>query len=481
MSRGRRLLAGPSRWRPAGLALAALAAGSCAHYEPRPIDPAATAQAWSNRSLQDEALHRFIATAAPDSSAPWPRPAWDLDQLTLAAIFSRPSLAVARAQWEVARAGITTANERPNPSVTAGATYNSTTPPPWIPAISFDMPIETAGKRRHRRHEAQAVAAAAQWAWVGQIWQVRTEVRTALLGIFAAREHARLADDGLRAQAEVVRLLEGQLAAGAVAAAEITPARIALSQARLAKAQVGQEAAAAQAALADAVGVPVTALARVHLSFAGLDRFPALETAAATERAATLNRADLRGALAEYAASQAALQGAIAAQYPDIHLGPGYEFDQTDHKWTLSVTLPLPLMNRNQGPIAEARARRQLAATRFLEIQASALNAVDLALETFRTAAAQAQVVDALQQEAQHRLDSARAMARAGEADPLTVAGAVVERSNIAVMRLDALVKAQEALGRLEAATQSPRTLPDRVLATATAPAPNLAKESHEP
>ena len=64
-------------------------------------------------------------------------------------------------------------------------------------------------------------------------------------------------------------------------------------------------------------------------------------------------------ALAEYAASESALQVQIARQYPDIHLRPGYELDQNKNKWQLGVSMDLPILNQNQGPIAEAKAKRE--------------------------------------------------------------------------------------------------------------------------
>ena len=82
-------------------------------------------------------------------------------------------------------------------------------------------------------------------------------------------------------------------------------------------------------------------------------------------RLAALNRSDILGALADYAASQSALQLEIARQFPDMHIGPGYLLDQTDNKWTLGATLTLPVLNQNQGAIAEAKARREEMAARF--------------------------------------------------------------------------------------------------------------------
>ena len=42
---------------------------------------------------------------------------------------------------------------------------------------------------------------------------------------------------------------------------------------------------------------------------------------------ALLGRSDILSALADYAASQAALQLAVAKQYPDVHLTPGYSWN----------------------------------------------------------------------------------------------------------------------------------------------------------
>ena len=59
----------------------------------------------------------------------------------------------------------------------------------------------------------------------------------------------------------------------------------------------------------------------------------------------------------------------------------------------------------------------------------------------------------------QKQLDSVHAQAQAGEAEPLTLANAEAEFATGAQSQLDALVKAQEALGQLEDAVQSPLTL----------------------
>src|SRR5262249_6302436 len=93
------------------------------------------------------------------------------------------------------------------------------------------------------------------------------------------------------------------------------------------------------------------------------------------------NRADLKAALAEDEATQSALQLEIARPYPDVPLGPGYEYDQGLNKWAVvGVSVELPVLNRNQGPIGEAEARRSEAAARFVALQAQAIAEMDRAL-----------------------------------------------------------------------------------------------------
>jgi outer membrane protein TolC len=464
------------------LAFVLIAPAGCVHYQAQPLAPEKTAAALSARSLDDDGLRHFVAQNLGREPAPWPPPAWDFELLALAAYYYQPSLDVARAEWRVAAAGQITAGERPNPSVDLVPTYDTTTSPPWIPGVTFDVPIETAGKRGYRLAQAQHLADAARWNLLGAVWQVRSGVRAALLDLYSARETEVLLARQEAAQAQVVRLLSGQFAAGNVAGVEITQARIALDTTRLARQQAQRQHAEALAGLADALGLPAAALKEAPLSFAGMDEFPTTLTAPEVRRQAILNRADIRGALAEYAASQAALQLEIANQYPDLHLGPGYEFDQTDNKWTLGVSFTLPILNQNQGAIAEARARRELAAARFLAVQAKAIGEIDLALAGYEAARQQSATAAALANHLKNQLASVRAMQAAGEMDALAVANAEVEYSAGAMARLDALVKAQQARGQLENATQSPLVVPAAVLQNAqTNPQRTQPSTDHEP
>jgi outer membrane protein, heavy metal efflux system len=222
--------------------------------------------------------------------------------------------------------------------------------------------------------------------------------------------------------------------------------------------------------------LPLRALNGIDFSFAGLNQFQKELTAPEVRRDAVLNRADVRGALAEYAASQSALQLEIAKQYPDIHLGPGYELDQTDNKWSLGITIDLPILNQNQGAIAEAKAKREEAAAHFLTVQTTAIAEIDSALAGYDAALKKSATAKSLLENLRKQLNSIREQAQLGEVGALTLANAEVEFYNAAQNQMGALIQAQQALGNLEDAVQSPLTLSPEKLRAAENNFPRIQK-----
>jgi len=444
--------------------LSFLLAAGCATFHPEPVSPEKTAAAFDARSLTDKNLRAFLETNRV--AVPSPGDAWNLKQLTLVAFYYQPGLAEARAQLLAAQAAKITAAQRPNPTVSVTPGYDSQIPgnfSPWLVPVSLDVPIETAGKRSKRIAEAEHLAEVARWNLVGTVWQVRSQIRAALLNVYSARETDSLLARQEMAQSNVVRLLEGQFAAGEVSSYEVTQARTALAATQLAQQNADGKANQARVELAHALGLPTRALDGVKFSFAALNRFPRDLTRPDVRRQALLNRADVRGALADYAASQSALQLEIANQYPDLHLGPGYIWNNGnagDSQWELGLAVTLPVLNHNQGPVAEAEAKRTLAAAHFLTVQADAIAGIDSALAGYRAALQQVATAKALLDNSQKQLNSIRAQAQAGEVEPLAVANAEVEYATGAQNRLNALIQVQQSLGLLEDAVQSPLTLP---------------------
>jgi cobalt-zinc-cadmium efflux system outer membrane protein len=446
------------------LLLATVALTGCARFEPKPLSSAATAARLENRSLTNTELRAFVEQNLHREVKDWPPPNWDFEMLTLAALYYHPSLDVARAQWQVTQGAERTAAQRPNPSLNITPGYDTTTvvPSPWIPLTYLDIPIETAGKRPYRRAEAASLTEAARLNLATVAWQLRSRLRLSLLEYDTDERRLGLLERQLAVQQQILHLLEQQLQAGAVATSELLPSRIGLIKLRLDLADAQRSRADARARVAEALGVPVRALEEIKLSLDSLvDRNALADLSSAQVRQTALtSRPDILGALAEYAASQASLQLEIAKQYPDIRLQPGYQYDQADSKWSLGIVVDLPIFHQNQGPIAEAKGRREAAAARFIALQASVLAELDRATDVLRTSEQTAATLRSLAEAQAQRRDSVAAQFQAGAADQLEVLSTQSESVAAELVQLDGELKFHQAAAAMEDAVQRPFQFP---------------------
>ena len=434
---------------------------ACQHYQPAPLDAGRTAASLEARSLADPALRTFLETNLHHPFPDWPTKEWDFPTLTLVAFYFHPSLDVARAQWETAQAGEKSAGGRPNPVVSATPGYSMNPAAgvsPWFPLVNLDIPIETAGKRSHRIAQARNLSEAARLNIASAAWQVRSNLRASLLDHAAAQQRVELLQKQLEAQKQIVALLEQRLQAGAVARNELSLPRMALAKAGVDLADAQSQAATARVRIAEALGLPAKAIDGAEFDFKlmpSADTGKEFTTAEAREQALR-GRPDVLAALAEYAAIESLLQVEIAKQYPDIHINPGYQFDQGEHKWSIGISAELPVLNQNQGPIAETKAKRQESAARFLALQAKIIAEIDRALAARAAASDQVTRQGQLAQLAREQSATVETLFKAGAADKLDRASAQLEASANDLAHLDAQIKAQQALATLEDAIQRP-------------------------
>ena len=448
----------------------------CARFQPEPISATQTAARFEQRSVTDEALRQYTETNLQRVFQTWPPATWDLETLTLAAFYFNPDLAVTRANYDSVAAGKITAAQRPNPTVSVSPVYNTTTavPSPWLVTASLDVPIETAGKRGYRRAQAQHLSDAARFGLATAAWEVRTQLRRALLELWAAQASESLLRMQQIAQESIVHLLEKEQAAGGISPAEVTRERIALEQTRLAWLDAESRRAQTRVQLAGVIGLTPRALDDVTISFEVFDQPPPELPTVDARRRALYNRTDILGALAAYAANESVLQLEIAKQYPDVHLSPGYEFDQGNNKWGVGLSMELPILNHNRGPIAEAEARRAESAAKFNALQARVFGEIEIALARSENARHKFAAAAGLVEQSQKQERATMAMFKAGEVSSQAVAAAKLEKATAALAQLDARMKAQQAVTALEAALQSPLELPTSLLAPPTS-------QSHRP
>ncbi|MGE5340845.1 MAG: TolC family protein [Candidatus Omnitrophota bacterium] len=428
---------------------------ACIRFHPHELSPRQTLNDFDGRSLNCRELREFFK--ANGQTPDWPLTSWNLHALTLAGFFFHPDLDVARAQWAVAQAGRLTAGERPNPNLSLPTEYNSTLrsgAKAWNPAINFDITIETAGKRGYRIAQARQLSGSAYLNIHSVAWQVRSRLRQAFLELYAAEHRQTLLSQNQHLLSETIGIMENQLAAGAISAYELAQARMNFETSRLEWLDAQNTRAQARISLASALGVPLSALEGVTFDFAEFEGANVNMPERLARERALLNRSDLLAALADYAASQAALQLEVAKQYPDIHLGPGYIRDTLENKWTLGLSFLLPIFNQNHGPIAEAEARREEMASRFLALQTTVLNAIEQAVAGLGQANDKRQVAAEIENNLQTQARRAQSMFKLGEISKSDLLAIELEHNTAEIALLNARINTQKALGALEDAMQ---------------------------
>lgn len=448
-------------------ALAAMLLCSCAAYQPKPLHPDATAEALESRNLDDPRLRQFVATTSESGDKSGSLAGWGLTALTLAALYFHPDIKIAQARLAGAEAAIIAARERPNPVLNftnniVEAAVAGTIPPAAAPITIgpvIDLVIETGGKREARTAQAQDLAEAARWDISTAEWQVRGRVRDALLDIWAAHERATLTRQRLALQDQLVELLEHRLAEGAASALDVSRERIARGQIALALSGLDRSVAEAHAELAAAIGIPLRQLDQTKLNLGAFEHASVHTNPNDIGRwrhDALNERSDVQASLAEYEATQAALQLAVANQYPNLTLGPGYNYDLGLNRYILDLGTTLPIFNQNQGAIAESLAKREQAVTAFEALQARIIAAIDQAQTDYEKAAQSVAAGNAILADEQYRAAQMEAAFRAGQVDRPTLLTAQLEVTATALSRFDAVLSQRRALGALEDALHRP-------------------------
>ena len=425
----------------------------CARYQAQPLDPAASARSLQTRSLDDPDLRHFVSVNLRRTPV-----RWDLAGLTAAAAYERPDTRIAMGQIQAAEAGERTATEWPNPVLSLNASYYAALfePSPWEVGPSISQLIQTAGKRSAAIAEAQARTHSARQQLALAAWQLRSQVRTALIELWTARQRLALARAYNDAAHRVTMLTSERYDVGAVSAAALTTQRLIDTQAAIDLTAAERQEHLAAASLAAAVGVPVAAIEPAAIDLSEMDRLAPLPDLDALRLSALTQRPEVLDALARYEAAEAALRLEVARQYPDLNIGPGYQYNQGQHQFSLGISLPLPILNQNQGPIAAARAARQVAAADFDKVQTTVLGEVETALTDWRASQQEARRTRGMLRLADETVRSETAAFHAGQIGRLQLAGAELARAQTAIGALAARADERTALGHLEDAFHHP-------------------------
>jgi len=474
----------PSRWVKrnwlwAAVAISVLACSSLP-YAPRPLDPGATAPEYAQRSGNADGLKRF-AVANGYSESAWPPGEWGLRELTLTGLYFHPDMRIARARAQVARAELSSLKQPQTLFARVKPEYHSRALPedsgPWSLGLELEIPLVAQGKRAARVERGAFLADAADVDIAAAGWKVRARVRDRLLDLQGSRANIDLVEAQLAARREMLALVARRVEAGLLSARDLGAERVAVAQLEGARDEGVSRRQRALGELASALGLPLDVVHDMRLSFPVVETVAFASSDGELRGLALQNRLDVHRKLLEFGAADADVKLAVAAQNPDILLGPGYAWDQGDNVWSLAVWLSVPSGVRATAAIREAEARRELAAQLFIAVQTGAIADTERAAVQYRLA--RDRIVAALQQARIQQEQEARVVRQfdAGAADRLQRVAAQLNTLAAQSALYAAQAEIRQSLAQLEDAVQRPffgdfRSLPG----TRASPSPEVSR-----
>jgi CRISPR system Cascade subunit CasA len=416
------------------LGLAAMGLAGCAAYVPAPPHPERFQPALEARTLGEQP----------------PGATWSGADLLSAALARNAQIAEARANYLTALAAERAARGPPGPSLTLTAEYANEAPR-WGYGGAGDIPLDYGARRGVRITAGRLQALQALYDYGEAVWSVRTALEKARIELTAADTEITLAGQAADARRQRAERLDQRVAAGHDARAVAITAQgdAVAAERRLSQARGRRDAALVD--LAKSLGVSPAVAASLTLAPVA-ERAPPGDLAV-LRRDAALSRRDVLRAVADYDLAENALRLEIANQYPQVSIGPGYNYDHGVTKLPFNLSLALPPYDLNRRAIAQAEAARA-AAGRSLELaQANALAAVDTAQAALAVARSDQDRTGGRDVPAAERAaDGAARAVKAGEGDrtdDLAARAALIEaRLNL----LDAESATKAAIVDLEAA-----------------------------
>ncbi len=426
-------------------------------YQAKPLSPQQTSSFYQSRNLDDaqlrQYLNKYLDTIPPDTI-------WDAKALSFAAFFYHPDLDIARSQLDVQKGKLITAGQRPNPRAGLNIGYNYTPGQipisPWLFTPSLDFIIETAGKRKLRINQANYLIEAARLNVGVAAWQVRSRLRQQLASYLLFENDLELLRMEVALRSEYADGLQTLFDYGEITITDMELARITLNDARLRMVAAEGLAAERKVLLANSLGVPASALAGKKFVYRDVFHPPALNRLDTLEKQVLINNLNIHRALMDYAVSEATLQLEVAKQYPDVQVGTSLRFYQGQQRAQATPGVDLPIFNKNQGPIAEAKANRDVMAATFLQLQANALTELDRVQAVYQSNLKEYETAQTILKMNEEREKNINAVFNAGDLTYLDVLSARLETALARRALLQALVRLHTTLGSLENIVQKP-------------------------
>jgi cobalt-zinc-cadmium efflux system outer membrane protein len=252
--------------------------------------------------------------------------------------------------------------------------------------------LEVAGKRPKRRDVALQDKALAGWDYEMARLDLLVEAKKAFADILAAQARLTVAEDIVSLSQQVYAAVSARVAGGKVSPVEETKSKVALASSRLERSKRALETDAARKRLAALWGETFPAFERAEGSFESASALPSFDQIISKLDA----NPDILRWGAERKQREAVLRLEKAMRIPDPTLGAGMRrFDLGgENSYMFSISLPIPLFDRNQGAIREAQIRLEKAGE---EERAVRLDAASRLAQTYAGASSSYEEIRVLQ------------------------------------------------------------------------------------
>lgn len=329
-----------------------------------------------------------VFTAPPADAVPVGSSLTLAEALRLA-LAHNPELAMARLEVQALEGAETQAGARPNPEL--GVLVEDSRSATRTTTVQWSQAIELGGKRSARLAAAASAREQAGVALLARQAEVRAAVTSAFFELLGAQEQLRLSQMSLELASKASGVATRRLQAGKVPPLEQAKAQVAEAGARADLAQAKSELALARQRLRALWGQGAIEFTQAEGNAEALPELPAQQRLGewmAEAPAVRLARLDI-------ARRQAVSEGERAKRVPDltVTLGAKRAADLGRTQAVIGLSIPLPLLDRNQGNLLEAL-RREDQAREALAAATSRLQAeVGQSLEKLRLSREQSQML----------------------------------------------------------------------------------------
>jgi cobalt-zinc-cadmium efflux system outer membrane protein len=309
-----------------------------------------------------------------------------VDELIVRALADNPELRAARAEVEAATARVAQAALRPNPTLELGG--QKAISPDSNLTVGVSLPLDLNGRKEGRIGVAEREAAVKRALLADRERRLGADVRLKAGDLLAARRNLEVADGLLRVNRDAQLLVSRRVAEGAAPALDENLALVEVNRLEASRQLLASRVEVASLALRALAGLPPETSLTVR---GDLGTPPAVPERGEPVQQALARRPDLVAARAEVRAAEARVRKEEAEGRWDASVGVGYQRQDmgfglrglTDsggtrpiqdvfHFFGGSISITLPVRNRNEGNVAAARAETTAALRRreFMELVA---------------------------------------------------------------------------------------------------------------